>query len=169
MSEDQFSLDGAVAVVTGGARGIGKAAAQALARHGDELILVDRLEGELAATAKELAEGGATVRTVVGDVTADDIGERIRSASGQVSVLVNAAGVMIRSEITELTTAELDELWRVNVRGTVEITQSLLPQMIERGYGKIVNVGSLGSVRGLERRTGYAPPREPPARTLPYP
>ncbi|GAB2962898.1 SDR family oxidoreductase [Amycolatopsis acidiphila] len=159
MSESLFSLQGTVAVVTGGARGIGKAAARALAEHGAGLLLVDRLEAELASTAAELAETGAAVDTLLADITADDIGERIRAAAieaGPVGVVVNAAGVMVRSAITELTVAELDTLWRVNVRGTVEVTQALLPQLIERGYGKIINVGSLGSVRGLERRTGYA-------------
>jgi len=151
---DLFALHGAVAVVTGAARGIGRSAARALAEHGAELVLVDRLEPELTATAAELG-----ARAVVADVAAPDAGDRIRAATGDLDaprVLVNAAGIMIRTEITELTTADLDELWKVNVRGTVEVTQSLLPRMIEHGYGKIINVGSLGSVRGLERRTGYA-------------
>lgn len=159
MSEpgDLFSLRGTVAVVTGAARGIGRSAAAALGAYGARLVLVDRLEPELAATADELNRAGA--RAVVADVTGDDIGDRIHAATADLdppTVLVNAAGIMIRTGITELTAADLDRLWRVNVHGTVAVTQSLLPRMIERGYGKIINVGSLGSVRGLERRTGYA-------------
>ena len=86
-------------------------------------------------------------------------GDRLRAATEGLpapTVLVNAAGIMIRTAITDLTAADLEALWHVNVHGTVAVTQSLLPGMIEHGYGKIINVGSLGSVRGLERRTGYA-------------
>jgi NAD(P)-dependent dehydrogenase (short-subunit alcohol dehydrogenase family) len=154
-----FSLHGKLAVVTGAARGIGKAAARALAVHGAGLLLVDRLGTELASTAAEISETGAPVHTLVTDIAAADAGQRVRAAAaeaGTVSVVVNAAGVMVRSEITEVTAADLDTLWRVNVLGTIETTQCLLPQMIEQGYGKVINLGSLGSVRGLERRTAYA-------------
>lgn len=155
-----FSLHDRIAVVTGAARGIGKAAAQALAAHGARLLLVDRLATELASTAAEITEtADAPVHTLVTDIAATDAGRKVRAAAheaGPVSVVVNAAGVMVRSEITDLTAADLDTLWRANVLGTIEVTQCLLPQMIEQGYGKVINIGSLGSVRGLERRTGYA-------------
>jgi NAD(P)-dependent dehydrogenase (short-subunit alcohol dehydrogenase family) len=154
-----FHLHGSLAVVTGAARGIGNAAARALAAHGAGLLLIDRLDTELASTAAELAQRGTTVHTLVADIAAADTGELVRAAAadaGGADIVINAAGIMVRSAITELAAADLDELWRVNVRGTIAVTQSLLPQMIERGYGKVINVGSLGSVRGLERRTGYA-------------
>jgi NAD(P)-dependent dehydrogenase (short-subunit alcohol dehydrogenase family) len=154
-----FSLDGRVAVVTGAARGIGKAAAVALAEHGAGLVLVDRLAGELERTRAELAGAGLPAQAVTGDVTDPEVHVPLLdavNAAGPVSILVNAAGVMRRMDVTELTLADLDALWRVNVAGTVGITQLLLPQMIDQGYGKIINVGSLGSVRGLERRTAYA-------------
>ena len=158
-SGDLFSLRGTVAVVTGAARGIGRAAAHALAAHGATLVLVDRLEPRLAETADELTRAGTEVRTLTADITAGGVGDRIAGAARDLdtpTVVVNAAGIMVRTSITELGAAQLDELWRVNVRGTVEVTQGLLPGMIERGYGKVINVGSLGSVRGLEGRTGYA-------------
>lgn len=155
-----FRIDGATAVVTGAARGIGRAAACALAHAGAQLVLFDRLRERLARTAEEIRrETGARVHTVTGDVgVAGDrerLAEHCRRRPGR-WVLVNAAGVMRRTEITALTEADLEYLWRVNVAGTVGVTQLLLPHMIETGYGKVVNVGSLGSVRGLEQRTGYA-------------
>jgi NAD(P)-dependent dehydrogenase (short-subunit alcohol dehydrogenase family) len=157
---DMFRLDGTVAVVTGAARGIGKAAAAGLASRGATLVLFDRLEEQLDATAREIREeSGRPVHPVVGDVSEGPDRERLTERSrqvGAVSVLVNAAGVMRRTEVTALTVEDLDYLWQVNVGGTVGVTQLLLPQMVEAGYGKIINVGSLGSVRGLERRTGYA-------------
>lgn len=156
---DAFSLHDRVAVVTGAARGIGRAAAAALAGQGATVVLVDQLATEVQRTAEELAAAGATTKAVVGDVTHGDLHEpllRAVAAVGPVSILVNAAGVMDRMDITELTPARMDALWRVNVLGTMAITQLLLPGMIAQGYGKIINVGSLGSVRGLERRTAYA-------------
>ncbi len=157
--QDQFSLADQVAVITGSARGIGKAAAASLAAHGASLILIDRLSGQLHATAGEFRAAGTKVEAMVGDVTDDDIGQRLLATArpfGPVSILVNAAGVIRRTDIAELTLRDLEWMWRINVSGTVTVTQQLLPQMIERGYGKIINVGSLGSVRGLEQRTAYA-------------
>jgi NAD(P)-dependent dehydrogenase (short-subunit alcohol dehydrogenase family) len=149
-----------VAVVTGAARGIGKAAAAGLASRGATVVLFDRLREQLAATTQEIrTDSRQPVHSIVGDVSEPADRERLLERSrqvGTVSVLVNAAGVMRRTDATALTVEDLDYLWQVNVAGTVGVTQLLLPQMVEAGYGKVINVGSLGSVRGLERRTGYA-------------
>jgi NAD(P)-dependent dehydrogenase (short-subunit alcohol dehydrogenase family) len=154
-----FDLTGRVAVVTGAARGIGRAAATALARHGAALVLFDALGPELSATAHELASTGARVASLTGDVrSADDIARLVELAAsvGPVDVAVNSAGVQRRLDVTEMTVEDLDWLWAVNVRGVAAVNQALLPQMIERRRGKIINLGSLGSVTGLERRTFYA-------------
>jgi NAD(P)-dependent dehydrogenase (short-subunit alcohol dehydrogenase family) len=157
---DIFGLDGVLAVVTGAARGIGKAAASGLAGAGAELVLFDRLGGQLTETADQIRdETGVPVHTVIGDVSREEDRERLAERCNQhrgTQVLVNSAGVMRRTDVTALTVSDLDYLWQVNVAGTVGVTQLLLPHMIDTGYGKVINVGSLGSVRGLERRTGYA-------------
>jgi NAD(P)-dependent dehydrogenase (short-subunit alcohol dehydrogenase family) len=154
-----FDLTGAVAVVTGAARGIGFAAATGLARHGAAVAMFDVLGDRLEEAADRLRRDGGRVVAVPGSVTSADDVERLRAAAadlGPVSVLANCAGVMRRVDIDALTTADLDHVWDVNVRGTVAVTQAFLPQMVEAGYGKVINVGSLGSVIGLERRTAYA-------------
>lgn len=156
---DLFDLHGAVAVVSGAARGIGLAAATALARHGATVVLFDVLDDELQDAATRIERDGGVAVPVVGSVTdQSDIDRLVQVASsvGVVSVIANSAGVMRRTDIQALTLEDLDYLWRLNVTGTVAMTQSFLPGMIKSGYGKIINVGSLGSVRGLERRTGYA-------------
>jgi NAD(P)-dependent dehydrogenase (short-subunit alcohol dehydrogenase family) len=148
-----------VAVVTGAARGLGREAATSLARRGAAVAMFDVLDVELdEAVAAVRAIGVAAVGTR-GSVTEDADLDRLAEAAadlGPVSVVVNCAGVIRRLDIESMTAADLDALWQINVRGTVAVTQRFLPQMVAHGYGKVVNVGSLGSVLGLERRTAYA-------------
>jgi NAD(P)-dependent dehydrogenase (short-subunit alcohol dehydrogenase family) len=159
-SQDRlFDLTGTVAVITGGARGIGRAAARALARHGASLVLFDRLGEQLERTARELADAGTTTQFVVGDVrSAADLGRLTDAAAslGRVDIVINSAGVIRRMDIQDMTVEDLDWMWDVNVRGLVAVNQAFLPQMIERRSGKVINLGSLGSVTGLELRTAYA-------------
>jgi NAD(P)-dependent dehydrogenase (short-subunit alcohol dehydrogenase family) len=159
MATGQFDLTGRRAVVTGAARGIGRAAAVALARHGAELVLVDILGDQLAETAEDIARGGAATHAHQLDVRDDDEVRALADAAaalGGVDILVNAAGIIHRALATEATVEDLDRLWEVNVRGLYAVTQALLPQLVEKRAGKIINVGSLGSVLGLERRAAYA-------------
>lgn len=154
-----FDLTGRNAVITGGARGIGAAAATALARAGARVILFDRLETELAGTSARLRAAECPVTTVTGDVRSAADVSRLRTAAmsaGGPDILVNSAGVIRRAEITDATVEDLDAMWDVNVRGLVAVTQAMLPVMVDRRRGAIINVGSLGSVTGLEKRTGYA-------------
>ena len=154
-----FDLSGKLALVTGAARGIGSAAATALGRHGAELLLADARGDVLASTAEAIGKEGATVHPVTVDVrSADDILQLEDAATGigGVDILVNCAGVIGRARTTEATVEDLDAVWAVNMRGLYAVTQALLPQLLESGHGKIVNVGSLGSVLGLEQRAAYA-------------
>lgn len=154
-----FDLTGKRAVVTGAARGIGQAAARALARHGAELVIADVLAAELATTAEQLARAGCSVRADVVDVRSDEDVTRLAETAaslGGADIVVNCAGIVRRAPATESTVEDLELLWAVNVRGLYAVTQALLPQLVEKRAGKIVNVGSLGSVLGLERRAAYA-------------
>jgi NAD(P)-dependent dehydrogenase (short-subunit alcohol dehydrogenase family) len=158
--EALFDLTGVGAVITGAARGIGRAAAVALASFGAEVLLFDILGDELERTSELVAKaGGQPADVIVGDVTSErDRTALIEAAAGRAptGVLVNCAGIVRRGEIAAMTLEDFDALWDVNVRGTVGVTQAFLPGMIERGRGKVINLGSLGSVTGLERRTAYA-------------
>jgi NAD(P)-dependent dehydrogenase (short-subunit alcohol dehydrogenase family) len=146
-------------VVTGAARGIGAAAASALARHGAELLLADVLEEPLRETASALVEEGARTSSLPVDVRVGADIERLAARAaelGGVDILVNCAGVIGRAVSTESTVEDLDVVWEVNMRGLYAVTQAMLPQLIGSAGGKIVNVGSLGSLLGLEQRAAYA-------------
>lgn len=157
-----FDLRDRVAVVTGAARGLGRSAARAVGQHGARVVLFDRLASELAETEAELRQAGIATLAVPGDVTRAEDVERLVAATaelGRVDVVVNCAGIVRRMDIADFSLSDLDELWDVNVRGTVAVTQAFLPRLRADGRtcpAKVINVGSLGSVVGLERRTGYA-------------
>jgi NAD(P)-dependent dehydrogenase (short-subunit alcohol dehydrogenase family) len=159
LASSQFDLSGRRALITGAARGIGRAAAAALARHGADLVLVDVLEEDLGTAARDLGGASRTVSCLPADLRSEDDIARVASAvaaEGGIDILVNNAGVVRRAPATEATVEDLDWLWEVNGRGLYAITQALIPQLIERDSGKIINVGSLGSILGLERRAAYA-------------
>ena len=155
-----FDLTGDHAVVSGAGRGIGRAAATALAAQGAELTLFDRSDRDLAETRELIERAGGRARAVIGDVTNEADLDRLVAATGEadleVSIVVNCAGIVRRTAIEDFSLADLDALWEVNVRGTVAVTHRFVPGMVRRRRGKVVNVGSLGSVLGLERRTAYA-------------
>ena len=156
---EAFDLTGRRALVTGAARGIGAAAATALGRHGAELLVADQNQDGLEQTASRLAGAGAKVQALGIDVrSTDDVARMVDAgaSAGGIDILVNCAGVIDRKPSPEATLEDLDRLWEVNVRGLYSVTQAFLPQLIERGGGKIVNVGSLGSLLGLEHRAAYA-------------
>lgn len=154
-----FDITGSLAVVTGAARGVGLAAASALARQGASILMMDVLDKELEAACTALRTEGREVTAVPGSVTDEgDLARLAEAASARetVSVVINCAGIMRRMDIDTMMRQDLQDLWEVNVAGSVAVTQLFLPQMIEQRYGKIINIGSLGSVIGLERRTAYA-------------
>jgi NAD(P)-dependent dehydrogenase (short-subunit alcohol dehydrogenase family) len=155
-----FDLTGKTAVVTGGARGIGRAAARWLAAAGASVIVFDRLTDELEQTRAMLEGQGRQVATVCGDLRSNSdvraLVARVERSGDGVDVLVNSAGIVRRHPALEMTLEDLDALWDVNVRGLIGLTQALLPMMTARGRGKIINLGSLGTVIGLDRRTAYA-------------
>ncbi|WP_433678005.1 SDR family NAD(P)-dependent oxidoreductase [Nocardia sp. CA-119907] len=154
-----FDLSGRRAVVTGAARGIGRAAACALAAAGAEVVAVDISAEELERTANSIAASGGVAHMIVVDVTSDSsVQDLVATVSqrGGVDILVNAAGIIRRGHSLDATVEDLEDLWKVNVRGLYAVTQALLPHMVGRNSAKIINVGSLGSLLGLENRAAYA-------------
>jgi NAD(P)-dependent dehydrogenase (short-subunit alcohol dehydrogenase family) len=154
-----FSLEDKVAVVTGAGGGIGACAAHTLAGLGASIVAIDNRAEALGVTQHSLRELGVDVTTVCGDIT--DAADVVRfaeavAAAGGADVLINSAGRQRRLPVEDTTVGDLDWLWEVNVRGLFAVTQALLPGMLEQGSGKIINLGSLGSVLGLHRRTAYA-------------
>jgi len=144
-------LDGRLALVTGAARGIGRASALALARAGADVTLLDVLDTSEAAAAVTASGGWASeIRVDVSD--RESVGRAVEMAEqrGPVDVLVTAAGVYgSTAAIEDLDEEEVDRVLAVNVKGTLWMIQAVLPAMLERG-GKIVCVGSVaGKVGGV--------------------
>jgi NAD(P)-dependent dehydrogenase (short-subunit alcohol dehydrogenase family) len=145
-----FSLAGKVAVVTGGAGGIGRAYLRTLAEAGAAVVVAD-LDGEAAAAfASELAADGLTALAVAVDVGDEEsarlLARRVREAFGGIDVLVNNAALTAPAgPLLELPIEAWDRVLKVNVGGALICAQACVPSMIERGGGKIVNTASLAA------------------------
>lgn len=158
MTGNMFSVDGRLAVVTGGSGAIGLAAAQALAGAGARLLLCGRDDAKLEAARAQLPSA-SEVTLLSGDVReSEDVARLAATAKslGGADVLVNSVGVQRRRPIMEATTEDLEYVWGVNVAGVFATTRAMLPQMTEKQYGKIVHVCSIGSFMGLDGKTVYA-------------
>jgi NAD(P)-dependent dehydrogenase (short-subunit alcohol dehydrogenase family) len=153
------NVGGEVAVITGGASGIGRGTALALARRGADIVLADIQTERLAAVSDEIRELGRRVLTVACDVSRDEdvarLAERAHAEMGPVGLVMNNAGVVLRGALEEI---DLDD-WRwcfgINVFGVIRGIHAFLPGMIERRQGWIVNTGS---VAGLVALTGEGAP-----------
>jgi 2-keto-3-deoxy-L-fuconate dehydrogenase len=151
-----FDLSGKTAVVTGSGSGIGEAIAHALAAHGAVVYVAEKDEESGRRVAEGLAERGRFVQLDVEEEGGcRGCAEQVIREQGKCDVLVNNAG--IGSVGTVLTTKEedLDRLWRVNVKGVMFMTQAFLPGMLQRRWGSIVNVASIGGVVGVKERFAY--------------
>lgn len=148
-------LTGRVAVVTGGGSGLGAAIARSLHAAGAEVVLVGRDEQKLAAVASAL---GSRARGVACDVSDAASVDALRDAldGTEVSILVNNAGIPGPvAALTDIDVDDWDEVFDVNVRGTFLLCKALLPGMIERGDGDVINIASVSGKRPLAHRTPY--------------
>jgi NAD(P)-dependent dehydrogenase (short-subunit alcohol dehydrogenase family) len=143
-----MKLKDKVALITGGARGIGKAVALAYAHEGARLAICARTESEINETVQEIQKLKADVKGWSCDVSIEDsvkdfVGDAIKKF-GRIDVLVNNAGVMTRPvPITQLEVKKWDYTIAVNLRGPFLVTKSVLPVMIEQKSGSIINVSSM--------------------------
>ena len=154
-----FSLDGRVAVVTGGSSGIGQAIARALAGAGARVVLVARGTGALEEAAGRLRAAGseaAWVSADLGDRAALERGAAEAAAKfGEPDILVNSAGVNLRPPMSALTIGEWDQTMAVNLTAPFLLGQRFGPPMAERGWGRIINVVSQQAVRAFGNSGGY--------------
>ena len=141
------ALSGAVVLLTGGSRGIGPFIAQALADRGATLALAARSARTLEAVARTLVEGGARVEAVPVDLREQSERERlvaaVRERLGRIDVLVNNAGLETEGAFTELEWPAVRETVELNLLAPMALTRLVLPEMIGRGSGHVVNVASL--------------------------
>lgn len=142
------SLAGEVALVTGGSRGLGLLIARELADEGCRLAICARDEVELQRARKELADRGAEVIAVRCDVADErdvrSMIERVRETYGRIDLLVNNAGIIQVGPIETMTREDFERTMAVNFWGTVHTTLAVLPEMRERGRGRICNITSIG-------------------------
>lgn len=143
----------AILTGAGSARGIGIATAEHLVRQGWVVGLTDLFEDGLTVNAKRLKDAGATaIATAVADVRSEREMNRaiatLLEALGGVEALVNVAGISRPTGVLDTSLEEWEEIFAVNSRGTFLATKAALPPMLERGYGRIVNVSSLSGIRG---------------------
>lgn len=149
-------LRGKTAIVTGGARGIGAAIAVAFAAEGADVVIADRLGEEVAARVVEQIEAAGRKAVFVPADVADEeqvraMVDRAYAELGEVDILVNNAGVVSQQFFHELPVAEFDRVLGVNLRGVFLCTRFVLPRMLARGSGNVINVASqLGQIGGNE-------------------
>jgi NAD(P)-dependent dehydrogenase (short-subunit alcohol dehydrogenase family) len=154
-----FSLDGRVAVVTGGSSGIGRAIAGALARAGANVVIVARTAVGLAATAAELAAHGCRVAWVSADLSARDgvraAAQEAAEAFGEPDILVNCAGVNLRPPMGKLDEDVWDATMALNLDAPYLLGQRFGPGMAERGFGRIIHITSQQAHRAFVQSGAY--------------
>ncbi|MEU0303008.1 SDR family oxidoreductase [Streptomyces sp. NPDC006175] len=154
-----FSLEGRVAVVTGGSSGIGRAVAGALAHAGASVVVVARREAELVRTVGELEADGCRAAWVSADLgTTEGVrtaGEGAAAAFGEPDILVNCAGVNLRPPMSELDEDVWDTTMTVNLKAPYLLGRRFGPGMAERGFGRIIHITSQQAHRAFVQSGAY--------------
>jgi 2-deoxy-D-gluconate 3-dehydrogenase len=154
------SLDGKVAIVTGGGRGIGRALAEALAAEGAAVCVSGRSPEPLAETVAAIEAAGGRAIAEPADVTSQDDVDRMVETTinelGGIDILVNNSGVLVDAPVAEATLADWRHVVDTNLTGTFLCCRAVAPKMIEQRSGKVVNVASMFGHRGVPRLASYA-------------
>jgi NAD(P)-dependent dehydrogenase (short-subunit alcohol dehydrogenase family) len=154
-----FDLEGSVALVTGASRGIGRDLARALAHAGANVAVGARSTGDLEELAREIGNEGGAAQPVELDVRSRDSIEaavaRTEERFGKLDVLVNNAGLGTNHDALDATEEEWDALMDVNLKGLFLACQAAAPGMIDRGFGRIINMSSQAGHVGLRRHAAY--------------
>lgn len=158
MSKELFDLHEQVAIVTGTSRGLGQYLARALAKAGADLVLTSRNRDHLADFEKEIKSLGRRAISLELDVRNRDSIERMVAEAekefGRIDILVNNAGCNVRKPALDITWDDWNLILDTNLRGSFFVAQAVARGMISRGYGRIINIGSVTSVAGY---AGLAP------------
>ena len=153
-------LDGKVAVVTGAGRGIGKAVALSLAKSGCRVVLSARTPAQLEEVQRAIEQGGGTAAIVPADLTRDEALDALAAESrrcfGTVDILINNAGWGKRSPVVKINVEDLDQTVRLNLRAPILLAKLLLPDMIAKKEGAVINIGSVSGKTGEANGAAYS-------------
>ena len=152
-------LDGQVTLITGAGRGIGKAISEAFAAEGAIIAAAARSEDEITAVCNGIKSRGGKAMPVAMDLRSEEsiisAVSKVQSEFGPIHVLVNNAAIITLSSITQTSTQDWDDLMSTNMRGLFITCREVLPQMMERRSGRIINIGSLAGRRGYVEQGAY--------------
>jgi 3-oxoacyl-[acyl-carrier protein] reductase len=147
------------AVISGGAKGIGLAAAEVMACENMNIALIDLDERSLAAASARVLAKGAKVLALEADISDEKrvnaAAHKIAEAFGWPDILVHSAGIALGTPFEEIPGSEWDRVLGVNLKGAFLLAQAFIPHMREKGYGRIVNISSMAGVAGSENAGGH--------------
>ncbi len=147
-----MSLEGRGVVVTGGGRGIGRAVARRLAENGAAVVVTARSTDQIESVAEELRADGLQAHAVRCDVADEASVEAMAAAAierlGTVDILVNNAGIATSNPVKRLQLDDWNQIMAINATGTFLCTRAFLPGMLDRSWGRIINVASVAGLRG---------------------
>lgn len=154
------SLKGKKALITGGGKGIGRTLAVALAQEGVDIALLGRSAGSLEAVAKEIGGTGVKVAYATADVSdiqaVNEAVALLTKELGEPDILINNAGIAAFGGFMELEPAQWEQIIRVNLLGVYYVTRAVLPGMIARKTGDIINISSTAGQRGAPLTSAYS-------------
>jgi NAD(P)-dependent dehydrogenase (short-subunit alcohol dehydrogenase family) len=160
MSLEIFDLSGKVAMITGSTRGLGEAAAKALAKAGADVAVCGRNTADLERVSADIKNLGRESAGFVIDVTSkasvNEGVDRIFKHFDRVDILVNNAGTNYRVPVLEYSEEAWDLIINTNLKGYFLVAQAVVPQMIDRGYGKVINMSSILGMVALPNQLAYA-------------
>jgi len=154
-----FSLTGKVALVTGGTSGIGRRQAVALAQAGAAVVLLGRREAQLQEAVVEIEAAQGRAAALPADLSdrarLPELAERAALPFGSIGILINAAGVNLRQPVAEISLASWDMTLNLNLAVPFFLARELVPAMMEKGWGRIINIASLQSSRAFANGLAY--------------
>jgi gluconate 5-dehydrogenase len=159
--KDLFKLDGKIAIVNGGAGGIGAALAMGLGMQGATVVVASRNQAAIEAAAEKItAESGGEAIGIPVDVTSETsmqaLADKVRERYGRIDILINAMGINIKQDAFEYNMKDWDKLFNINVKGTMIACKVVGRIMRDQGGGAIVNLSSVRGIRGYTGgNTGY--------------
>ncbi|MCF8027027.1 MAG: glucose 1-dehydrogenase [Desulfobacteraceae bacterium] len=160
MGMEIFSLANKVSMVTGSSKGLGRSAALALAKAGSDVAVCGRNQADVDKVVEEIRELGSNAAGFLFDVTqkqsVEQGVEQIVSHFGRIDILLNNAGTNHRVPVLEYPEEQWDKILQTNLKAYYLVAQQVVPQMIQRNYGKVINMSSILGHVGLPNQLAYA-------------